>query len=200
MAVKATLESDWNAFEADVQKYIDAADEQIGVREAAFRAGMDAQMKAWQEAAGKLQNAAAGFAADRRAEVEAIEKRMKDDAAAAQAKLDKARRAGSEILVGLEYGSVGDARRLRTSQSGGAGCGQPRPRVTIGRIGHGSKERLSSPALRLRRHGAACRRPWQGARTPHTIEVGLAHDVLVRLRREAACATQMTMAFWGGAM
>ena len=101
VAVKATLENDWNAFETSVQRYIDAAGEQIAPREAAFRAGVDAQMKAWQEVAGKLQNAAAEFAADRRAEVEAIVKRMKDDAAGAETKLDKLSRAGSESWLAL---------------------------------------------------------------------------------------------------
>ena len=101
VAVKATLERDWKAFEASVQKYIEAAGEQIGAREAAFRAGVDAQMKAWQEVAGKLHNAAAGFAADRRGEVEAIVKRMKDDAAGAEAKLDKLSRAGAQSWSAL---------------------------------------------------------------------------------------------------
>ena len=101
IATKATLESDWKAFEASVQSFVDAAGEQIGAREAAFSAAVNVQVKAWQEAASKLQNAAAGFAADRKAEVEAIVKRMKDDADAAEAKLDKLSRAGSESWSAL---------------------------------------------------------------------------------------------------
>ena len=95
IATKATLESDWKAFEASVQSFVDAAGEQIGAREAAFSAAVNAQVKAWQDAADRLRNAATGFASDRKAEVNSIVKRMKDDADAAQAKLDKLRSAGT---------------------------------------------------------------------------------------------------------
>ena len=122
VAVKATLESDWNAFEASVQRYVDAADEQIGARQAAFQAGVDAQIKAWQEVAGKLHSAAAEFAADRRGEVEAVVKRMKDDAAAAEAKVNKLSRAGTKSWSALSIRlwrrrappSIGPIRRRKT--------------------------------------------------------------------------------------
>jgi hypothetical protein len=95
-SAKASLETDWSAFEASVQKYIDAAGVQVEQQKAAFQVRADAQRKAWQEAIGKLENSAAGLAADRRAEVESAVKRMKAEAVAAEAKLDKLNRAGSE--------------------------------------------------------------------------------------------------------
>ncbi len=41
IATKATLESDWKAFEASVQSFVDAAGERIGAREAAFSAAVN---------------------------------------------------------------------------------------------------------------------------------------------------------------
>jgi hypothetical protein len=93
---KATLETDWSAFEASVQKYIDAAGLQVEQQKAAFRVRADAQRKSWQEAIDKLENSTAGFAADRKAEVESAVKHMKAESVAAEAKLDKLNRAGSE--------------------------------------------------------------------------------------------------------
>ena len=109
VATKATLESDWNAFEASVQSFVDAAGEHIGAREAAFSAAVNAQVKACQDAADRLRNAATGFASDRKAEVDSIVKRMKDDADAAQAKLDKLSRAGTESWSALNT-ALGETR------------------------------------------------------------------------------------------
>jgi hypothetical protein len=93
---KKSLETDWSAFEASVQKYIDAAGLQVEQQKAAFQVRADAQRKAWREAIDKLENTTAGFAADRKAEVESAVKRMKAESVAAEAKLDKLSRAKSE--------------------------------------------------------------------------------------------------------
>jgi hypothetical protein len=93
---KTALEADWSSFEASVQQYIDAAGMQVEQQKAAFRVRADAQRKAWQEAIDKLENTTAGFAADRKAEVESAVKHMKAEAVAAEAKLDKLYRAESE--------------------------------------------------------------------------------------------------------
>jgi hypothetical protein len=93
---KAKLEADWNAFEVSVQKYIDAAGVKGEQQKAAFQVRADAQRKAWQDSIDKFENAAAGFAADRKAEVESAVERMKADAAAAEAKLEKLKGAGTE--------------------------------------------------------------------------------------------------------
>ena len=91
---KAAMEGEWNAFETSVQHYVDAAGQQAEQQKAAFRARVDAQTKAWREAADKQRKAAAGFAAERKADVEAAVKRMNTDAVAAQVKLDKLGDAG----------------------------------------------------------------------------------------------------------
>lgn len=106
---KASLETDWSAFEASVQKYIDAAGVQVEQQKAAFQVRADAQRKAWQEAIDKFDNTAAGLAADRRAEVESAVKRMKAEAAAADAKLDKLSRAGSESWAAFRK-ALGETR------------------------------------------------------------------------------------------
>lgn len=93
---KAALETDWSAFEASVQKYIDAAGVKVEQQKTVFQVRADVQRKAWQEAIDKVENTASGLAADRRAEVESAVKRMKAEAVAAEAKLDKLNRAGSE--------------------------------------------------------------------------------------------------------
>ncbi len=93
---KAALETDWSAFEASVQKYIEAAGVQVKQEQAAFRVRADAQRKAWQEAIDKLENTAAGLAADNRADVDSAVKHMKAEAATAEAKLDNLNRAGTK--------------------------------------------------------------------------------------------------------
>ena len=69
----------------------------------------DAQRKAWREAIDKLENTTAGFAADRRAEVESAMKRMKAEAAAAEAKLDKLSRAGTKSWAAFRA-ALGETR------------------------------------------------------------------------------------------
>jgi hypothetical protein len=93
---KAALETDWSAFEASVQKFMDAAGAQADRQKAAFRVRADAQRKAWQEAIDKLDDAATRVSADSKAEFESAKKRMEADAAAADAKLDKLNRAGTQ--------------------------------------------------------------------------------------------------------
>lgn len=93
---KAALENDWSAFEASVQQFNDAASAQADQQKAAFRVRADAQRKAWQEAIDKLDDAATRVSADSKAEVDSAVKRMQADAAAADAKLDKLNRAGTQ--------------------------------------------------------------------------------------------------------
>jgi hypothetical protein len=60
-----------------------------------------AQLKAWREVADKVQIAAGEFAAERRGEIDASVARMKADAAAAEEKLQKLARAGTESWSAL---------------------------------------------------------------------------------------------------
>lgn len=93
---KASLETDWNDFEAGVKKYFEIIDKQIRQRQATFKLQAEAQIKAWREAVGELSKTADQFAAERRSEIDAAVKRMNADAAAAEEKLQKLSRAGSE--------------------------------------------------------------------------------------------------------
>ena len=91
------LEPQWSGFEAQVKTYFETVSKQIEQQQATFRDVAAAQMKAWREAVDKvIPGAAAEFAADSRADVDAAVKQMKVDAAAAEARLQKLRQAGTE--------------------------------------------------------------------------------------------------------
>jgi hypothetical protein len=98
---KVRLESEWNAFEAEVKAYLDSAGKQIDQQQATFRNVAAAQMKAWQEAADEFQSAAAKLGANRRADMEAAIERMKADASEADARLQKLKEAGKESWAAL---------------------------------------------------------------------------------------------------
>jgi hypothetical protein len=93
---KAQLESNWSDFEAQVKTYIDTVGKQVQQQQATFRDVAAAQMKAWREAAEKLQNEASKVAAARRGDIDAAVKQMKADASEAEARLQKLKQAGSE--------------------------------------------------------------------------------------------------------
>lgn len=98
---KARLDTDWTAFEADVQKYVGTFGKQVEQRQATFQVRTAAQLKAWNEVADKLLGSAKEFAVERRGEIDATVKRMKADAAAAQEQFEKLNRAGTESWSAL---------------------------------------------------------------------------------------------------
>ena len=98
---KTQLESDWNAFEAEVKKYVESFGDQIELQQATFKLQADAQLKAWREAAGKFRSAGKQFTAERRAEIDAGAKRMEADAAVAQEKLHRLNQAGAQSWSAL---------------------------------------------------------------------------------------------------
>ena len=65
--MKAQLESEWTAFQTEVNKNIDSFGTQIEQQQAIFQRQADAQLKAWRDAADQLGAAAKGHAAERRA-------------------------------------------------------------------------------------------------------------------------------------
>src|SRR5271165_5122166 len=67
--LKAKLEPEWKAFEAEVRKYVDSFAKQAEQQRAAFKSQADAQLKAWREAASQMGNVAKGFAAERRSDL-----------------------------------------------------------------------------------------------------------------------------------
>jgi hypothetical protein len=88
-SAKAKLEPEWNAFEADVKKYVESFSKQVGEQQATFKLQSAAQLKAWREAAEKVGGDTKKFAAERQAEIDAAVKRMQADAAVAEEKLHK---------------------------------------------------------------------------------------------------------------
>jgi 4-hydroxy-3-methylbut-2-enyl diphosphate reductase IspH len=66
-----------------------------------FESQVTAQMNAWHDAANQIQAAAAEFAAERRKDIDATVSRMRADAAAADERLQKLARAGTESWSAL---------------------------------------------------------------------------------------------------
>ena len=96
ISAKAQLESEWSSFEAEVKKYVENFAQQIEQQQATFSLQAAAQLNAWREAVDKLGSAANEFAAERRGEIDATLQRMKADAEAAEAKLQKLNQAGAQ--------------------------------------------------------------------------------------------------------
>jgi hypothetical protein len=100
-SVEVQLESEWTAFQAEVNNNIESFGKQIELQQAIFRHQADAQLKAWREAADQLGAAAKSFAAERRAEIDAAVKRMDGEAAQAEEKLRKLNEAGRQSWYAL---------------------------------------------------------------------------------------------------
>jgi ElaB/YqjD/DUF883 family membrane-anchored ribosome-binding protein len=81
---KSRLQSEWNAFEAEVEKYIESSSQKIEQQQAIFKGQAEAQVKAWRDAAENLRTVGKEFAAGRRSEIETALKQMEADAAAAE--------------------------------------------------------------------------------------------------------------------
>jgi len=100
-SVKAQLESEWTAFQAELSKNVASFGKQIEQQQAIFQRQADAQMKAWREASDQLGATAQSFAAERRAEIEAVVKRMEAEATQAEERLRKFNQAGTESWSAL---------------------------------------------------------------------------------------------------
>lgn len=98
---KTQLESQWHAFEAKVKTYIETLGKQVEQQQATFRDVAAAQVKAWHEAADKFHAEAAKLASARRADVDAAVKRMKADAAEAEARFQRLKQAGRDSWSSL---------------------------------------------------------------------------------------------------
>ncbi len=98
---RAQLESQWDGFAAEVNKHLETFGKQVAVQQATFRDLAAAQQKAWNDAGEKLRAAAAGFAADRRVEIEGVLQQMKTQASEAEAKIQKVTQASTQSWTGL---------------------------------------------------------------------------------------------------
>jgi hypothetical protein len=101
LGIKAELETKWDDFEADIKTYIDNFGKQVEQQQAVFKDIAAAQLKAWREAADKFPGAAAEFAADTRADIDAAVEQMKANASEAEVRLQQLKQAGSETWVAL---------------------------------------------------------------------------------------------------
>jgi len=106
---KTRLQSEWNAFETEVEKYIESSSQKIEQQQALFKTQADAQVKAWREAAENLRTVGKEFAAGRRSEIEAALKQMEADAAAAEKKLRTINEAGKQSWSAL-MAALGETR------------------------------------------------------------------------------------------
>jgi hypothetical protein len=93
---KPQLESHWSEFETRVRTYIDTIGQQVEQQRATFQDVAAVQVKAWREAAEKLQSEAAKVAGARRADLDTALKQMKADASQAEAQLQNLKQLGAQ--------------------------------------------------------------------------------------------------------
>jgi hypothetical protein len=101
---RARLDGEWTRFEAEVDTYLASLGGEIGQRSAAFRSAAAAQARSWRAVADELQAEAAGAAAIRRAQLEEVIRQVKQEAAAADANMDRLREAGRDSWATLRAG------------------------------------------------------------------------------------------------
>jgi len=98
---KSRLEDTWNGFETEVKKYVETFGKQIQQQQTTFQDAAAAQLRAWRDAAEKIQTAATGLAVHQRSDIDAAVTRMKADASKAEANLQGLNRAGTESWAAL---------------------------------------------------------------------------------------------------
>lgn len=98
---KARVESQWTAFEAAVQKWVDATGERVAEQNEMFAARAEAQLKAWQDMIDQLEASAKGVAADRKREIDSAVATIRADTEATKAKLEALKRSGKESWAAL---------------------------------------------------------------------------------------------------
>lgn len=101
-ATKVRLENEWKGFQADIKQYLDGLGKNMEQQQAVFKSQVTAQLNAWRDTADKLNTAAKEFKTERRREIDASVARMKADAAAAEEKLQKLAKAGTESWSALD--------------------------------------------------------------------------------------------------
>ena len=123
-SAKTKLESEWNVFEAEVKKYVESFGKQIEQQQATFKLQSAAQLKAWREAADKLgrlcQRIRSRTSGRNRCGREAHERRCRRGGG----KTPEAEPSRGPVMVRTDGCPDGNARCLRSCQSGGDGCVQ----------------------------------------------------------------------------
>jgi len=95
-SARSRLEIEWTRFEDQVSQYVESFGKQAKQHEAIFARQTAAQIKAWNDAADKFREAARPFSGERRSSIDATVERMKAEAVAAQARLQKVAQAGPQ--------------------------------------------------------------------------------------------------------
>jgi gas vesicle protein len=98
---KSQLEGTWKGFETEVKRYVETYGKQIQQQQTTFQDAAAAQLRAWRDAAEKIQTAATGLAVHRRSDIDAAVTRMKADASKAEANLEELKRAGTDSWAAL---------------------------------------------------------------------------------------------------
>lgn len=98
---KATVESRWTAFEAAVQKWVDATRQDIAGQNEVFVARAEAQLKAWQDIIDQLEVSAKAATSDRKREIESAIATIRADREVVKAKLEAMKRSGKETRIAL---------------------------------------------------------------------------------------------------
>lgn len=110
-SAKPQLEAQWNSFESRLQTYIDTVAKQIPEQQVIFGKLATAQMVAWREAADSIRETALKLAAGKRADIDAAVKKMKADASAAEAQLQKLKQTGNESWTALSA-ALAESRKV----------------------------------------------------------------------------------------
>ena len=98
---KATVESRWTAFEAAVQKWVDATRQDIADQNEIFVARAEAQLKAWKDIIDQLEASAKASVSDRKREIESAIATIRADREVVRAKLEALKRSGKETRIAL---------------------------------------------------------------------------------------------------
>lgn len=99
---KAKLKSQWNDFEAEFNKTMEAFGAQVTVRQTMFRDLIAAQRNAWRDAAKTARSSTAGFARECGAEIEQAIQKMKDNESKVEARLKNMSESGSESWAAMK--------------------------------------------------------------------------------------------------
>jgi hypothetical protein len=98
---KATVESRWTAFEAAVQKWVDATRQDVADQNEMFVARAEAQLKAWNDIIDQLEASAKASATDRKREIESAIATIRADREVVKARLEALKRSGKETRIAL---------------------------------------------------------------------------------------------------
>lgn len=102
LQAKEALNARWTAFDAAVQRWVDATRGRFAEQNEMFAARTEAQLKAWQEMIDQVEASAKGFASDRKREIDSTLTTIRAGAEATKARLEALRQSGKESWSALD--------------------------------------------------------------------------------------------------